>query len=247
MPYERGESIQSPLCIKVWGCAHLHITLGSPPVSISFPVWQKRWDLAIKITDCQLLCFEGDCYGGVSLYISLVPEHFPSSKDMIQRSIWGGRSWRWGDWKIMGENCFSTVGYLLSSRAETLQLYFSLYFSFYLETSSDGNYNIIWVGGGYKWRDITEGINYNLTSQVLQCVLGFHCVFLLKYSLKCLGISGASGQVFRLEGRKLAVRLVFRACICHKGLVLKLWVSPFSYIKQIEISRDILQTEDRTL
>ena len=85
MPYERGESIQSPLCIKVWGCAHLHITLGSPPVSISFPVWQKRWDLAIKITDCQLLCFEGDCYGGVSLYISLVPEHFPSSKNTWSR------------------------------------------------------------------------------------------------------------------------------------------------------------------
>ena len=121
----------------------------------------------------------------------------------------------------MGENCFSPVGYLLSARAETLQLCFSLYSSFCSETSSDGNYSIIRVGRRIKLRGyITEGINYSLTSQILQCILGFHCVFLLKYSLKCLGISGASGQVFRLEGRKLAVCLVFRACNCHKGLVL---------------------------
>ena len=85
MSSERGESIQPSFCIMVWSCAYLQITLGSPPVSISFPVWQKRWDLAIKITDCQLLCFEGDCYGGVSLYISLVPEHFPSSKKTWSR------------------------------------------------------------------------------------------------------------------------------------------------------------------
>ena len=98
---------------------------------------------------------------------------------------------------------------------------FPLYFSFCSETSSDGNYSIIRVGRRIKLRGyITEGINYSLTSQILQCILGFHCVFLLKYSLKCLGISGASAQVFRLEGRKLAVCLVFRACNCHKGLVL---------------------------
>ena len=36
IPYERGESIQSSVCIRVWGCAHLQITLGSPPVSWSF-------------------------------------------------------------------------------------------------------------------------------------------------------------------------------------------------------------------
>ena len=30
MPCERGESIQSSLCIRAWGCAHLQITLGFP-------------------------------------------------------------------------------------------------------------------------------------------------------------------------------------------------------------------------
>ena len=67
IPYERGDSIQSPLCIRVWGCAHLQITLGFLPVSISFPDWQKRWDLAVENTYCQLLCFKDDCNGGVSL------------------------------------------------------------------------------------------------------------------------------------------------------------------------------------
>ena len=48
--YERGESIQPSLCIMVWSCAHLQITLGFLPVSISFPAWQKRWDSAVKNT-----------------------------------------------------------------------------------------------------------------------------------------------------------------------------------------------------
>ena len=42
----------------------------------------------------------------------------------------------------MGENCFSTVGYLLGARQETLQLRFALCFCFCLETSSDGNHSI---------------------------------------------------------------------------------------------------------
>ena len=67
MPCERRKSIQSPLCIRVWSCAHLQITLGFLPVSISFPDWQKRWDLAVENTYCQLLCFKDDCNGGVSL------------------------------------------------------------------------------------------------------------------------------------------------------------------------------------
>ena len=45
---ERGESIQPLLCIMVSSCAHLQITLGFLPVSISFPDWQKRWDSAVK-------------------------------------------------------------------------------------------------------------------------------------------------------------------------------------------------------
>ena len=67
MPCETEESIQSPLHIRVWGFAHLQISLGSPQVSVSFPAWQKSWGLAVKNTDCQLLCFKGDCNGGVSL------------------------------------------------------------------------------------------------------------------------------------------------------------------------------------
>ena len=42
----------------------------------------------------------------------------------------------------MEENCFSTVGYLLGARQETLQLLFALCFCFCLETSSDGNHSI---------------------------------------------------------------------------------------------------------
>ena len=64
---ERGESIQPLLCIMFSSCAHLQMTLGFLPVSISFPDWQKRWDLAVENTYCQLLCFKDDCNGGVSL------------------------------------------------------------------------------------------------------------------------------------------------------------------------------------
>ena len=67
MPCEREDSILSALCIRVRGCAHLQITLGSPPVSISFPAWQKR-RLDCQ-ENCQLLCFEGDCNSEVYLYI----------------------------------------------------------------------------------------------------------------------------------------------------------------------------------
>ena len=92
MSCEKRESIQFSLCIRVWGCAHLQITLGFPPVSVSFPAWHKRWDSAVKITGC-LFCFEGDCNSRVSLCISLVPELLPpSKKGVTQRSIWGGRS-----------------------------------------------------------------------------------------------------------------------------------------------------------
>ena len=35
---------------------------------------------AVRNTDCQLLCFEGDCNGQVSLYISLIKELFLLSK-----------------------------------------------------------------------------------------------------------------------------------------------------------------------
>ena len=87
MSCEKRESIQSSLCIRVWGCAHLQITLGFPPVSVSFPAWQKRRDLAVKITDCQLLCFEGNWNGRVSLCISLVPELLPPSKKMWPREV----------------------------------------------------------------------------------------------------------------------------------------------------------------
>ena len=87
IPYERGDSIQSPLCIRVWGCAHLQITLGSPPVSISFPAWHKRWDSGVKNTDCKLLLSEGDCNGRVSLCILLVLELLPPSKKTWPREI----------------------------------------------------------------------------------------------------------------------------------------------------------------
>ena len=144
MPCERGESIQSLPCIRVWGCAHLQITLGSPAVSISFPPWHKRWDSAVKNADCQLLCFEEHCNGGV-FSVCFINSRILSffQKHMTQRSIWGGRSWRWGDWKLMGENCFSIVKYLLSARQETLQLCFDLYFCFCLETYSNGKYSFI--------------------------------------------------------------------------------------------------------
>ena len=91
MPCERGESTQSSLCIRVWSCAHRQITLGSPPVSTSFPAWQKWWDSAVKITDCQLLCFESFCNGQVSLYV-LFQNSSSFQKSMTQRSIWGGKS-----------------------------------------------------------------------------------------------------------------------------------------------------------
>ena len=87
MPCERRKSIQSPLCIRVWSCAHLQITLGFLPVSISFPDWQKRWDLAVENTYCQLLCSEGDCNAQVSLCILLVPELLPPSKKTWPREI----------------------------------------------------------------------------------------------------------------------------------------------------------------
>ena len=43
----------------------------------------------------------------------------------------------------MGENCFSTVEYLLGHREETLQLCFGLYFCLCVETSSNGKVSAI--------------------------------------------------------------------------------------------------------
>lgn len=85
----------------------------------------------------------------------------------------GGRSWRWGDRKIMGENCFSTVGCLVGARAEKLQLCFALCFCFCLETS-DGNYSIIW---GDNMQSYRPGFVMHL------CV-----VLLFKYCFQCWGI-----------------------------------------------------------
>lgn len=69
---------------------------------------------------------------------------FKNSFLFLKRSILGKRSWRWGEWKIMGENCFSTVLCLLGARRETLCLCFVLFFCFCLESYSNGIYNITW-------------------------------------------------------------------------------------------------------
>ena len=200
MPCETGESIQSPPCIRVWGCAHLQISLGSPPVSVSFPAWQKRWDSAVKNTDCQLLCFEGHCNGGVYLYVSLTPEPFPSSKkhDPEKYLRWKVLKMRW--LKTNGRDCFSTVRYLLSARQETLQC-FALYFCFCLETSSNGKYSFI------------RGDKLHFSGKV--SIVRF--VFYSYYTLQSLCIRGPSGQDSRLEARKLAVHLVLKSMWLWQG------------------------------
>ena len=61
-----------------------------------------------------------------------------------------------------------------------------------------------------------EGISYHITGQVLQCILGYFNVFLLKCSFQFLDKNGSSGQVSRPEARKFAVHLVFRECSSDK-------------------------------
>ena len=70
---------------------------------------------------------------GLSVYLinSITLSSF--QKAMTQRYIWGGRSCRWVEWKIMGMNCFDTVECLLDGRQETLQLCFASYFCFCLK------------------------------------------------------------------------------------------------------------------
>ena len=81
-----------------------------------------------------------------SLSVYLINSRTLSSfqKPMTQRSIWGGRSCRWGEWKIMGMNCFYTLECLLDGRQETLQLCFASYFCFCLEIYSQRKYTLIW-------------------------------------------------------------------------------------------------------
>ena len=55
----------------------------------------------------------------------------------------------------MGENCFSTVGYLLGARQEALQLRFAL--------CSVSAWKLLLMGTLVS----LEGIRYNLTGQVL--------------------------------------------------------------------------------
>ena len=78
IPYERGESIQSSVCIRVWGCAHLQITLGSPPVSISFPAWQKSETQLSRSLTVSRLALRVIAMAVFSVYI--ISELFPPSE-----------------------------------------------------------------------------------------------------------------------------------------------------------------------
>ena len=64
MSCEKGESIQSSLCIRIWGCAHLQITLGSPPVSTSFPdlLWGglQWWGFSVYLISSKICSFWKD-------------------------------------------------------------------------------------------------------------------------------------------------------------------------------------------
>ena len=119
-----------PYPVKGERASSLHSASGSEAVLTCRLLWVplqflplsqigRRGGARLSGTLSTALLWGGLQWWGFSVYLISSKILCSFWKDMTQRNIWGKSSQIWGDWKLMGDNFFSTVGCLFGVKQDT--------------------------------------------------------------------------------------------------------------------------------